>query len=438
LLLGDKLLLLLGDKLLLRGELLLLLLLGGKLLELLLLGSQLLLSLGLLGSTLSLSLLSGKELLLLLLQGIKRLEGLGVLLLGDHLLLLSGNKLLLLLGYKLLLLLGNKLLLEVGREGINLTILVLVTGETFQSNLFSSQLRGGDQGRSTRLGLESRSKLLLLLGYNLLLLLLGVELESGLLLLGDKSLLLSELFLLGLESGGKLLLLLGDELLLLLSGDKLLLLSWGKLLLLLLTGKLLLLGESVEILVEALLVKLVADGGVGVEVGSIEDRSSLTIVPLVGEGLSLEVTLVLSLDRLLLLNNSFLMIEDSLMSCSLLDKSRILYYAVGALFRIKDWKFRKSVVGSESCAVVAGVFYNLNLSMLVQESISTFNISLDVSGLHLECAISSLKSDCITSIFVDFIDVLDDDFFCDCFRSFCGGRSLSSSNCRSFSLLLWG
>merc|ERR1711970_815437 len=105
----------------------------------------------------------------------------GVLLLGDHLLLLSGNK--------LLLLLGNKLLLEVGREGINLTILVLVTGETFQSNLFSSQLRGGDQSRSTRLGLESS---------NLLLLLLGVELESGLLLLGDKSLLLSELFLLGL------------------------------------------------------------------------------------------------------------------------------------------------------------------------------------------------------------------------------------------------
>merc|ERR1712200_101578 len=217
-------------------------------------------------------------------------------------------------------------------EGINLTILVLVTRETFQSNLFSSQLRGGDQGRSTRLGLESRSKLLLLLGYNLLLLLLGVELESGLLLLGDKSLLLSELFLLGLKSGGKLLLLLGDELLLPL--------SWGELLLLLLTGKLLLLGESVEILVEALLVKLVADGGIGVEVGSIEDRSSLTIVPLVGEGLSLEVTLVLSLNCLLLLNNSFLMIEDSLMSCSLLDKGRILYYAVGALFRIEDWKFR--------------------------------------------------------------------------------------------------
>merc|ERR1711922_59769 len=214
---------------------------------------------------------------------------------GDQLLLLSRDKLLLLLGYKLLLLLGSKLLLEVGREGNSLNVLVLVTGETFESNLFPSQLRGGDQGRSAGLGLES---------------------------------------------GGKLLLLLGDELLLLLSGDKLLLLSWGKLLLLLLTGKLLLLGESVEILVEALLVKLVADGGVGVEVGSIEDRSSLTIVPLVGEGLSLEVTLVLSLDRLLLLNNSFLMIEDSLVSCSFLDKGGILYYTVGALFRIEDWKFR--------------------------------------------------------------------------------------------------
>lgn len=98
---------------------------------------------------------------------------------GHNLLLLSGNKLLLLLGDELLLLLlGDKLLLEVSGQGINLTVLVLVTRETFESNLFSGELRGGDQGGSAGLGLEGGGKLLLLLLGDKLLLLLGVELES--------------------------------------------------------------------------------------------------------------------------------------------------------------------------------------------------------------------------------------------------------------------
>ena len=82
----------------------------------------------------------------------------------------------------------------------------------------------------------------------LLLFRLGVKLESILLLLlGNKTLLLSELFLLGskllLLLRGKLLLLTGSKLLLLL-GSKLLLLLGSKLLLLLL------LVESVEILIK--------------------------------------------------------------------------------------------------------------------------------------------------------------------------------------------
>jgi len=186
----------------------------------------------------------------------------------------------------------------------------------------------------------------------LLLFRLGVKLESILLLLlGNKTLLLSELFLLGskllLLLRGKLLLLTGSKLLLLLR-SKLLLLTGSKLLLLgskllLLTGsKLLLLGsklllllgsklllllllvESVEVLVKALLVKLLADRSIRVKVSSIEDRSSLSIIPMVCKGLSLEGKLILRLDLLLLLNNSFLVIQDSLVSGSLLDKGRVL------------------------------------------------------------------------------------------------------------------
>jgi len=195
----------------------------------------------------------------------------------------------------------------------------------------------------------------------LLLFRLGVKLESILLLLlGNKTLLLSELFLLGskllLLLRGKLLLLTGSKLLLLLR-SKLLLLTGSKLLLLgskllLLTGSklllllgsklllLLLLVESVEVLVKALLVKLLADRSIRVKVSSIEDRSSLSIWPLVRKGLSLEGKLILRLDLLLLLNNSFLVIQDSLVSGSLLDKGRVLHDTVAQLYWVKGWCLR--------------------------------------------------------------------------------------------------
>ena len=93
------------------------------------------------------------------------------------------EELLLLLWGKLLLLLRNELLLllrqEVSRQGINLTILVIVTRESLQSNLFPCKLGQGDLLRPLL-----RSKLLLLLGSKLLLL------RSKLLLLRGKLLLL--------------------------------------------------------------------------------------------------------------------------------------------------------------------------------------------------------------------------------------------------------
>jgi len=203
----------------------------------------------------------------------------------------------------------------------------------------------------------------------LLLFRLGVKLESILLLLlGNKTLLLSKLFLLGsklllllrgkllLLTGSKLLLLLRSKLLLLtgskllLLGSKLLLLTGSKLLLLLGSKLLLLLGsklllllllvESIEILVKALLVKLLADRSIRVKVSSIEDWSSLSIIPLVGKGLSLEGKLILRLDLLLLLNNSFLVIQDSLVSGSLLDKGRVLHDTVAQLYWVKGWCLR--------------------------------------------------------------------------------------------------
>ena len=66
-------------------------------------------------------------------------------------------------------LLGRQSRLEVCRQGVNLTILILVPGETLQSNVFPGQL-GHRHQRSTRL---FRSKLLLLRSELLLLLLRG-------------------------------------------------------------------------------------------------------------------------------------------------------------------------------------------------------------------------------------------------------------------------
>merc|ERR1712086_840686 len=125
-----------------------------------------------------------------------------------------------------LLRLGSKLLLgncslEMCWESINLTITIFISGESFKSNLFLSQL--GEWCKSRLLWL--RGKLLLLLGGKLLLLS-----KSRLLLLLSRGKLLWVL--------GKLLVLgeLGIKLarLLLLSKSRLLL-SWGKLLLRLLS-----------------------------------------------------------------------------------------------------------------------------------------------------------------------------------------------------------
>ena len=60
------------------------------------------------------------------------------------------------------------------------------------------------------------------------------------------------------------------------------------------------------------------------------------------------------------------------------------------LFRVEGWGLGKPVVCGEASAVVAGVLNNLNLSILVQESVGALNITLNVSGLHLEGSIRSL------------------------------------------------
>jgi len=236
-----------------------------------------------------------------------------LLLLGGKLLLLLGNKLLLLLGGKLLLLLGQ----EVSGQGINLTILVIITGKSLQSNLFPGKLGQGDLLRLLR------SKLLLLLGSKLLLL-LGSKL---LLLLGSKLLLLlgSKLLLL-LRS--KLLLLLRSKLLLLLGGKLLRILSkllvllellleltrllLGKLLGLLLS-KLLLLLEVLKISIKVLGVELLRGRSAGVEVGGIEHwPPGSLLLSVVGEGLPLRAGVVLGGDPLLLLDDGLLEGEHSL------------------------------------------------------------------------------------------------------------------------------
>merc|ERR1712086_872218 len=124
------------------------------------------------------------------------------------------------LGSKLLL--GN-CLLEMCWESINLTITIFISGESFKSNLFLSQL--GEWCKSRLLWL--RGKLLLLLG--------------------GKLLLLSKSRLLLLLSRGKLLWVLGKLLVLGELGIKL-----ARLLLLLLLSK----GRLLEILVKVLCVEL--------------------------------------------------------------------------------------------------------------------------------------------------------------------------------------
>jgi len=253
-----------------------------------------------------------------------------LLLLRSKLLLLLRGKLLLLQGSKLLLLLRSKLLLlQVCGQGINLTILVIISGESLQSNLLPGQLGqgnllglllGSELLRPLLSKLLLRSKLLLLLRSKLLLLLRG----KLLLLLGSKLLLLlrSKLLLL-LRS--KLLLLLRNKLLLLLRSKLLLLLRiLGKLLWLLLLSKLLLLLEIPEIRVKVLSVELLGGGSTGVEVGGIEHGPlGSLLLPVVGEGLPLGAGVVLGGDPLLLLYDGLLKGKHSLVSLLLQLKGRV-------------------------------------------------------------------------------------------------------------------
>jgi len=209
-------------------------------------------------------------------------------------------------------LLGCKLglsLLKVGGKGVNLSVTVLIPGESLQGNVFQSQLGCGDLGRRgwllPELLLGSKllgSKLLLLLRCKLLLLL------RGKLLLRNKLLLLLR---------SELLLLLRSKLLLLLELLELLFKSWPLLLLgsklLLLTSKLLLLLELLEVLVETLSVELLRSGLIGVELSSVEHRSSLSSA-LVGKLTSLQSSILLLHNSLLLRNDALLMRKDSIVT----------------------------------------------------------------------------------------------------------------------------
>ena len=203
-------------------------------------------------------------------------------------------------------------------KGINLTILIIITRESLQSNLLSSQLGHGDLLGSLLL----RSKLLLLLGSKLL-----RSLLSKLLGILSKLLILLELLLeLAWLLLSKLLLLrsLLSKLLVLL--ELLLKLTWlllSKLLLLRpllskllgILSKLLVLLEVPEVLIEVLGVELLRGGSAGVEVGSIEHWSpGSLLLSVVGEGLSLGTGVVLGSDPLLFLNHSFLEGQHSLVS----------------------------------------------------------------------------------------------------------------------------
>ena len=194
-------------------------------------------------------------------------------------------------------LLGRQSRLEVGGKRVDLSILVLVPGETLQSDVFPGQLGNWHQGSTglLRSKLLLGSKLLRVLGKLLILLELSIKLS---LLLRHKLLLLR----------GKLLLL-RSKLLLLLEGR--LLLARSKLLLRLLLSELLLLLEVPEVLVEVLGVELVRGGPVGVEVGGVEHWPPGAL-PAAGEGLPLGGGVVLGGDPLLLLNDGLLEGEDSL------------------------------------------------------------------------------------------------------------------------------
>ena len=316
-------------------------------------------------------------------------------------------------------LLGRQSRLEVGGQRVDLSILVLVPGETLQSNVFPGQLGNWHQGSTGLL----RSKLLLLLGSKLLLrgkllpllrseLLLGSKLllllRGKLLLLGSKLLLLPPVLeILELSLKGRPLWLLGSKLLL---RGKLLLLLRSKLLLLL-GSKLLLLLELPEVLVEVLVVELLGSRLVGVELGSVEDRAlGSSLLATLGSKLPPLLGVVsLAGDGILPLDNTGLVSQHSLVPLPLQvklraggDRDR------GSISNGSGSDPRVSVRG-ESSAVVGRVLHNHDLTLLVQVSILALNVAFLVSCLKLEGSVGCLVTNRVCAVIVDLVDLLEDD-----------------------------
>ena len=312
-------------------------------------------------------------------------------------------------------LLGRQSRLEVGRQRVDLSILVLVPGETLQSNVFPGQLGNWHQGSTgllrSKLLLGSklllRGKLLpllrseLLLGSKLLLLLRG-----KLLLLGSKLLLLPPVLeILELSLKGRPLWLLGSKLLL---RGKLLLRSK---LLLLLGSKLLLLLELPEVLVEVLVVELLGSRLVGVELGSVEDRAlGSSLLATLGSKLPPLLGVVsLAGDGILPLDDTGLVGQHSLVPLPLQVKLRAggdrdrgsASYGSGSDPRVS--------VRGESSAVVGRVFHNNDLTLLVQVSVLALNVAFLVSCLKLEGSVGCLVTNCVCAVIVDLVDLLEDD-----------------------------
>ena len=267
-------------------------------------------------------------------------------------------------------LLGRQSRLEVGRQRVDLSILVLVPGETLQSNVFPGQLGNWHQGSTGLL----RSKLLL---------------------------------------GGKLLPLLRSELLLgskLLLRGKLLLLLRSKLLLLL-GSKLLLLLELPEVLVEVLVVELLGSRLVGVELGSVEDRalgSSLLatlgckLPPLLG-------VVSLAGDGILPLDDTGLVGQHSLVPLPLQVKLRAGGDGDRGSASDGSGSDPRVSVRGESSAVVGRVFHNNDLTLLVQVSVLALNVAFLVSCLKLEGSVGCLVTNRVCAVIVDLVDLLEDD-----------------------------
>ena len=314
-------------------------------------------------------------------------------------------------------LLGRQSRLEVGGQRVNLSILVLVPGETLQSNVFPGQLGNWHQGSTgllrSKLLLGSklllRGKLLpllrseLLLGSKLLLLLRG-----KLLLLGSKLLLLPPVLeILELSLKGRPLWLLGSKLLL---RGKLLLLLRSKLLLLL-GSKLLLLLELPEVLVEVLVVELLGSRLVGVELGSVEDRAlGSSLLATLGSKLPPLLGVVsLAGDCILPLDNTGLVSQHSLVPLPLQVKLRA--GGDGDRGSTSDGSGSDPRVGvrGESSAVVGRVLHNHDLTLLVQVSVLALNVAFLVSCLKLEGSVGCLVTNRVCAVIVDLVDLLEDD-----------------------------